>query len=418
MLTGDPVSLNTLLVSFAPSSSPDIVALYDEGDFCEVERRCQSALRQCPEDCSLLNLLGYTRYQLGDVREATALLRSSLAIKHAQSGVLNNYGVALRDAERPAEALIRFNEALALDSCAFFQYNKSLVEAELKAHAAFKHALNSDPALVRFEMRPPCYIFSYHKAGTILFSNIIKRLSTLLPIVTAVRGQLINRLFRKKHIVLFYHSEFANRVDIEFPFRAVRIVRDPRDIWVSGYLYHRLCQEEWCTHSQFNITGPIGFPQVDHSMIHRSESWKQKFLARLDRKSYQRNLLDRNLEDGLQFELEGYTGNTLDTMCRWPLKGFSEVLQIKLEDIVCGFDNSMQTIFHHFGFSEGESRAVLGVIRAEDINRMTDAEIAANTHIRSRNISKWRQFLTVRQVSAFERLYGDLVVDLGYDLSR
>jgi hypothetical protein len=218
-------------------------------------------------------------------------------------------------------------------------------------------------------------------------------------------------------MVLFYHSDFADRVHIELPFRAVRIVRDPRDIWVSSYLYHRTCQEPFCIHTQFDTAGFIGFPQVDDSMIHRSELWKQEFLARLDRKSYQQNLLDRDQESGLQFELEGYTGNILNTMRCWALRGFSEILQIKLEDIISNFDENMALIFRHFGFSEEDRKAAIEVARTEDINRMSESEIAANTHIYSKKMSKWQEFLTPRQVRNFERLYGDLITDLGYKLS-
>ena len=151
-------------------------------------------------------------------------------------------------------------------------------------------------------------------------------------------------------------------------------------------------------------------------MAHRPEPWKQGFLARLHRKSYQQNLLDRNQTDGLDFELEGYTGNTLHAMRSWRLGNFPEVLQLKLENIISNFDGSMEMIFRHFNFSEEECQSAIDVSRAEDVSRMSDREIAANAHIHSRKLSKWREFLSPGQLEKFERRYGDLISGLGYDL--
>jgi hypothetical protein len=117
------------------------------------------------------------------------------------------------------------------------------------------------------------------------------------------------------------------------------MIRDPRDIWVSGHLYHRHCQEEWCINTDMDPTPPIAWPKVDHSFAHWPEDWKRRYLERLNGKSYQRNLLERSMVEGLDFELEGYTGCTLAAMREWRLNG-ADALDVKLEDVMADFDGA------------------------------------------------------------------------------
>jgi hypothetical protein len=216
--------------------------------------------------------------------------------------------------------------------------------------------------------------------------------------------------------VLLAHSlvgpDFAAR-----PFRAIRIVRDPRDIWVSGYLYHRHCSEDWCSSTNFDPTPPITYPRVDYSFEHYPESWKRAYLAGLGGESYQQNLLKRDQERGLAFELAGYTGCTLEAMRGWRHR-MPDLLQMQLEAVTRDFDGALAAIFRYLSFSEEECAAAIELARPHDIARMSDAAIAQNPHIHSRTLSKWRDFLSAGQLGAFEQRYGGLITDLGYRLSN
>ena len=150
---------------------------------------------------------------------------------------------------------------------------------------------------------------------------------------------------------------------------------------------------------------------------HYPEGWKRAYLAGLGGKSYQRNLLERDREAGLAFELAGYTGRTLDAMRGWRL-ATPDVLQVQLEAVMCDFDGALAAIFKHLGFSDDECAQAVELARPHDIARMSDEAVARNRHIHSRTISKWRDFLSAAQIDEFERRYGELIADLGYRLSR
>jgi hypothetical protein len=261
---------------------------------------------------------------------------------------------------------------------------------------------------------PQLICFSYHKTGTSLFLHVMTKVCARLGFTLANYYGLVTCLDPRPDVVLLPHSVL--RAPLDRPYRAIRLIRDPRDIWVSGYLYHLRCDEEWCRNTDLDPSPPIGWPRVDYSVLHWPEAWKRRYLERLGGQSYQQNLLDRSSADGLDFELEGYTGCTLATMREWKLNG-AEALDVKLEDVMADFDGAMRRIFDHFGFTPDQSLAALEVARSEDIRRMADVAMAERPQIYSRTISKWRDVLSVGQIARFEALHGDLICGLGYALS-
>jgi hypothetical protein len=255
------------------------------------------------------------------------------------------------------------------------------------------------------------FCFSYHKSGTTLLLHVMTRVCDRLGLKLANHYGLVDRPDPSADIVLLPHSLLAQ--PLERPYRAIRMVRDPRDIWVSGYLYHLRCQEEWCINADFDESRPIRWPRIDYSVAHRPEEWKRDFFRRLNGKTYQRNLRERTRAEGLQFEREGYTAWTMQAMRHWPRLGI-ESLDLRLEDAMSDFDTCMSVIFKHFGFSAGQQTAALSVAGHEDIRRMNETEIARRPQISSRSISKWREFLSEDQSLSFEAEYGDLIASLGY----
>jgi hypothetical protein len=257
-------------------------------------------------------------------------------------------------------------------------------------------------------------VFCYHKSGTVLFRNIMTELGARLGLSVSERFGMVTGIDPDTDVVVLDHSLLG--FELSRPFRGVRVVRDPRDIWLSGYLYHRRCREPWCTNTNFELSPPIAFPRVPVVFEHRRERWKRDYIARLGGKSYQQNLLDRDRDAGLAFELAGYTGCTMEDMRAWRLNS-PDVLEVKLETIARDFDGTMQAIFRHLGFADAELAVALEVAATEDVARMDDDAVAANPHIHSRELSKWRGMLSAEQVRSFERRYGDLIVRLGYELA-
>jgi hypothetical protein len=260
--------------------------------------------------------------------------------------------------------------------------------------------------------KPPQLIcFSYHKSGTSLLLHVMTKVGARLGLRVANHFGLVKHLDPEDDMILLPHSML--RCPLDRPYRAIRMVRDPRDVWVSGYLYHLRSIEEWCVSADFDPTSPILWPRVDHSVAHWPEDWKRRYLARLNGQSYQANLLQLSREAGLDFELEGYTGWTLAAMRDWKLNA-ADALDVKLEDLMADFDGMMLRIFDHFEFTAEQQDAALEEARSEDIRRMDDLAVANRPQIYSRTISKWREILSAAQITRFEYQYGDVITALGY----
>ena len=261
---------------------------------------------------------------------------------------------------------------------------------------------------------PQIIVFSYHKTGTSLFFHIMTGVAKRLGLTLLNCYGMVDEIDTDPDIVLIAHSLI--RQPPARPYRAIRLIRDPRDIWVSGYLYHLRCDEKWCVNTHLVSSGPIGWPLVDYSILHYPEAEKRAWLNRLNGLSYQQNLRERSTEDGLLFELGGYTRHTLEAMVAWD-RTVMDTMDVRLEDTMADFDGTMRRIFDHFRFSPKDREAALDVARLEDIQRMSDERLAERPQVTSRIISKWRQVLPPTYVTAFETDYAGLIHGLGYALS-
>ncbi|MEQ9689521.1 MAG: hypothetical protein RLO48_07310 [Bauldia litoralis] len=246
---------------------------------------------------------------------------------------------------------------------------------------------------------PQFFIFTYHKVGTILMSKLLRDVTHRLGMSLGIVSGFAPDLKLDADIVIFVHSLIGFDL-ADCNCRGVRLFRDPRDLWVSGYLYHRRCREHWCTNTCFDTSPPITFPRVPKSQQHRPEVWKRNYLDSLGGKSYQQNLLELGRSEGLAFELDRYAGWTIESMCAW--RPNPSILDLRMEWLSTRYDSLMNTLFHQMGLRGERHATAMGIATQHDIARMSDAEIAADDHIYSRTLSKWRGFLQANDLALYD----------------
>src|SRR3954453_13600334 len=91
---------------------------------------------------------------------------------------------------------------------------------------------------------PQLLVFSYHKWGTSLMWHVMTKAAATLGLTLQNRYGFVPAIEPEPDVVLLPHSLVGQNP--AHPYRAIRLIRDPRDIWVSGYLYHLHCTEAWC----------------------------------------------------------------------------------------------------------------------------------------------------------------------------
>ena len=261
----------------------------------------------------------------------------------------------------------------------------------------------------------PIYICCYHKVGTKLLRKVFKNISKDFGWKFAAVSGLCTSVPSGCDVILFPHS-LVDLDAIKHPFTTIHVIRDPRDVVVSGYLYHMRCREPWCTNTNIDFSHPIRYPVVPRSQEHRPEDWKNEYLRSLNGRSYQSNLQAMSQEEGILFEMDHYGSWTIAEMEAWNYSR-PNTLELKFEDLMRSFERSFVSMFEHLGFSEEQTRAATAIAVVEDINKMTDKEIMMNNHISSRSTSKWSRYFTEDLKQAFKSRFPDTLQRLGYESS-
>ncbi len=263
------------------------------------------------------------------------------------------------------------------------------------------------------ELPAQILVCCYHKTGTVLLRNVLDKICAHFGLSMVERYGMVRSIPTEFDIVMLSHSLIG--FGLGRPVRGIRMLRDPRDVWLSAYQWHLHCDEAWCVNANFDPSPPILYPRVPALVEYRRERWKRGYLTSLGGRSYQQNLRDRDRSAGMAFELDGYTDITMDGMRSWqPIPG---VIDVRLEEITADFDAGMRMIFRHLGFPPDTIETAVGLAAGEDLQRMPDAQVASNAHVHSRRTSRWREALDPGQLQEFERRHGDVIERLGYRLS-
>lgn len=260
---------------------------------------------------------------------------------------------------------------------------------------------------------PAIYIFSYHKVGTKLLAKIFKEICWDSGWSFTNLAGTVERIPSDLDVAILLHSQI-DLTSIQKPFKGIHLRRDPRDVLVSGYLYHQRTDEEWCTNSNFQISGEIKYPQVPFSQEHRTEDWKQSYLENLGGLSYQENLKKLNQNEGLLFELERYADWTISRMASWDYDN-PNILEIKFEDMMQNMQSVSREILDFSGLTDSQIQLGMSVADREDISKKTDEEIKRHKHISSKNTTKWKQYFDEDLKEAFLEKFGDVLIQLGYE---
>jgi hypothetical protein len=178
-------------------------------------------------------------------------------------------------------------------------------------------------------------------------------------------------------------------------FKISRFVRDPRDLVVSGYFYHRRGAEDWVK---------IERPTADDWYF--ANGVVPEALRRVG-SSFAEYLQSVPEEEGLLAELE-FRRLHFESIAAWPNQ-HPDILTYRYEDIVGNEPFVFRGLFEFYGLSAIERR--LGIWFA---NRYSIGRRAKDPHIRNPISGQWRKHFTPRVRQAFDSEYAGLIRELGY----
>ena len=254
----------------------------------------------------------------------------------------------------------------------------------------------------------------HHKCGSVLFGTVLRKICKHLDLTfRATPGPEKKGIYTSFDVAIFANStiDFGR---ITRPYSGTHVIRDPRDVIVSGYLYHAHCTEKWCVNVPDLSITPYEFPQLPHSQYLRPDQWKLEYLQSLNGISYQDNINRLDQQDGIAFEMNNYGRWTIERMLDWDYEN-PHILEIRFEDVMQDFTGSFERAFRHYGFPDSVMQELLELAATENINNLSDREIEDSHHIQSRQTSKWKKFFTDRHKRQFKEMFGDALIRLGYE---
>jgi len=238
---------------------------------------------------------------------------------------------------------------------------------------------------------PSCVLVhcAHHKIGTVWWGNILGAVASRCGVSY---GEVSETEFPESaDVYLFRHSRDFDRSCLAGrPFRGTHMIRDPRDVIVSGYFYHL-----WTT-----------------------EPWANRPNARYGGRSYREELNRLDQHDGLLLEIERIWRDQLRDMLAWDYSQ-PEFLELRYENVIVDDVGSFEQVFRHFGFADHEVSEGLRIVEQMSFRRVAGrkvGQVGAASHLRSGRPGEWREHFTADHLDRWQELGGDAAVaKLGYD---
>ena len=267
-----------------------------------------------------------------------------------------------------------------------------------------RRAFGSKPA-------EPVFLITYHKVATVLIRKVMMEVAEKIGWRYTSTMVVAEDIPKKTDMLHVIHG-IGTKDFFSSGKKGIRIIRDPRDVIVSGFLYHQRCSEKWCINSDFsNPSHP--FPQVPWPLDGSDLVTKENYVASLNGLSYQEKIRSLDREEGLIFEMDGFAKITIEEMISWEKQ--DSVLTIKMEDLIGDFDGQFEKIFRWLEIEDEYIASCLEIAVAHDMNRMGDEQIASNPHISTGKLRKWEEYFTPNVSKAYQERFADAHKKLGYE---
>lgn len=225
-------------------------------------------------------------------------------------------------------------------------------------------------------------IGTHHKTGTMWLDSIFRRVCMYHGLKYNFSD---NKPTNNQYDIFFEcHSSFDWDV-LEQPFRGLHLIRDPRDVIISGCFYHQVSHEKWLKTPRTDLKG-LTYQQA----INRYEK----------------------LEDKILFEMEHVGYRTISDMLNWNYANpcFYEG---KYEDLIGDSDLDLfYEIFKFLGFPGSAIPSVLAVAYNKSLFSGVKNQ---SPHIRSGKKKQWVNYFEKIHRKRFVELFGDGLLKLGYE---
>jgi len=218
------------------------------------------------------------------------------------------------------------------------------------------------------------YIINDHKVG--------------FTVSSAIRDE-INKYDKIENLTFYKFWNINNRDD-----RYICFIRNPYEIIISGYLYHKKCREEWCINKNVNY---FNYWKDKHFL----ENKKKENIDLIEtsifskKETYQSLLNSKSQDQGILHEMKNVSKITIDGMSEFDYYNYPNVEIVKMENILSDFDREISRILNFFEIEPSEE--LLKCLKRHNVRKQK-----SNSHVTNKD------FLVNRYVNYFnDELYAE-----------
>ena len=196
---------------------------------------------------------------------------------------------------------------------------------------------------------------------------------------------IANKKRWKADIVFANNSRFSSEV-LAGDFRGVHLIRDPRDIVLSGMRYH----------------------------LDAAEGWLHKPDKELDGQSYQQVLNGLSKDQQFNFELKRTARDQFKDLLAWNYED-PRFYELRYEDLMT--DRAaveFRNVLTFFAMPEDQIEGSCRILKQNSLFN-ENARMANSRHIRDGRVRQWATQMTRSQGESFAEVGGDLLIALGYE---
>ena len=237
---------------------------------------------------------------------------------------------------------------------------------------------------------PLIVVCTHHKTGSVWMANIFRAIKRQEKLQLHYKAQVDlppgTDIFLQDHSKVdlkALQARFAQR-----GVRAVHVIRDPRDVVISGAFYHVKTVEKWANNPKKEYGG---------------KSYRQAISA-----------LPTD-HDKLVFEMDHTAGKTIREMEGWDYKQKDVCYEVRYEDIIVDRDLKVFKPMMEFLGYEGERlQMALKHVAEQSLFGGAAGSDPAN-HIRSGEGRQWVKTFTPELKAAFKQRFPTALQRLGYE---
>ncbi len=225
----------------------------------------------------------------------------------------------------------------------------------------------------------------YHKVATSFFGPILRQIAKAFNWNYQVSFQQPKL---NPATDIFLNNKSINFGDLERPYVGSHIIRDPRDLIISGYFYHLWCDEKWV----------------------KKKSHEYKGL------NYQEALNSISQEEGIAMEI-GRVKWVVKRMVSWDYSN-PHILEVRLEELAVDEQDVFRRIFEKYEFNREQIEIGMSIVEKLSFEKRTGrkkGEEDRKSHLRKGVAGDWKNHFTEEHKKLFKVMYPGVLAQLGYE---